>query len=764
MRASGLSAIWIFLLGVTAGTGATEGETPNRLIHESSPYLRLHAFNPVDWYPWGDEAFERARSEDKPIFLSVGYSTCYWCHVMERLVFSDPTIAELMNRGFVNIKVDREERPDIDEIYMTTTQLLTGRGGWPNSIFLTPDLQPFFAGTYFPPADQNGRPGFPTILTTIDRAWGEKRGQIEAQAKQLSEAVQEALSPRPGPSPDGLPVAAALEAVADLEKRFDEEWGGFGEAPKFPSPASLFLLWSQTEKGDPLAREMVLDTLAAMGRGAIYDQLGGGFHRYTLDRAWRIPHFEKMLYDNALLAEILTVAAATTHDADLERLARGTLEFLLRLMRLPNGAFKSAIDAETEAVEGAFYIWDRDALTRVLGEEDSRFLAPILGYDGPPNLEEHHYTLYLTDSLQRHADSLAMSRSELLARLEPLLARLAQERAKRPFPLVDDKVLTDWNGMVIAALAQAGRRFGEDRYTSAAVEAAKLVLGLRDARGLQLHVWNQGQAKQPAFLDDYAFLTHGLLNLYRATGDRHWLQEAERLTSEMERQLREPTGRYFTSPADPALLVRSSSASGGAIPAGNGVAMINLLELAELTGRPIYRARALSAIQSFSAELTAFPAAMPTVALAVLMADRATLSTGDATRATEPEPPLAENLVAAALHLTPDELEENWRRFGLRLSIREGWHINANPASLEFLIPTRIEGDLRAVVYPQGESFRPAFAGEELQVYSGQIEIRGEISMRNPRLRLTYQACDDRRCLPPVTRVISPAGSEVQPR
>ena len=761
MKIAGLTAAWIFVLGATVGEGDTGESGPNRLARESSPYLRLHATNPVDWYPWGEEAIERARREDKPIFLSVGYSTCYWCHVMERLVFSDPAIAEIMNRSFVNIKVDREERPDIDEIYMTTTQILTGRGGWPNSVFLTPNLEPFFAGTYFPPADQGDRPGFPTILTAISRAWGERRDQIEAQAKRLTEAVQETLSPRSGPVARELPVADALRTVADLKKRFDPQWGGFGEVPKFPSPANLFLLWWRGENGDQQAREMVLETLAAMGRGAIYDQLDGGFHRYTLDREWRIPHFEKMLYDNALLAEILVVTSAGSGDADLERLARGTLEFLLRVMRLPNGAFKSAIDAETEAVEGAFYVWDRGSLDRVLGEAESEFLAPILGYDSSPNFEEHAYTLYLTASFQRHADRLGTSRGDLVARVEPLFGRLARDRAQRLFPLVDKKVLTDWNGMAIGALAQAGRLLGDDRYTSAAVEAAEFILGMQDSDGRLLHVWNEGQAKQPAFLDDYSFLIHGLLALHRATGTARWLAEAERLTLEMERQLREPSGRYFTSPADPALLVRSSSASGGAIPAGNGMAIVNLLELAELTGRPSYRARARSAIQSLAPELKGLPAAMPTVAQAVLMADQARADAGRVTAADEPEPPLVETLVTEQLRLLPVGSEEGWRQFELSLTIRDGWHLNANPASLELLIPTQIEGDLRAVHYPPGTSLHPAFAGEELQVYSENLEIGGEISIRDPRLRLTYQACDDRRCLPPVTREVLPMSAEL---
>jgi len=740
-----LLAGWVSLMGIATDVDAAEGSRPNRLIHESSPYLRLHAHNPVDWYPWGQEAFDRARKEDKPIFLSVGYSTCYWCHVMERQVFSDPEIADLMNRWFVNIKVDREERPDIDELYMTTTQLLTGSGGWPNSVFLTPDRKPFFAGTYFPPADQGGRPGFPTILTALHRAWLEKRVQVDAQALQLTNAVAEVLSaPEVGPM-SSLPTAAAALAVTNLKKTYDDEWRGFGGAPKFPSPANLFLLWFQGEQGDLAGRAMVIETLEAMGRGAIYDQLGGGFHRYTLDREWRIPHFEKMLYDNALLAEILVVTSGASGNADLERLARGTLEFILRVMRLPNGAFKSAIDAETDGREGAFYVWTRKGLDMALGEDDSQFLAAVLGYDGDPNFEEHHYTLYLEDSIAQLSDQLGVTRGEFLGRLEPLLAKLKVERDQRPFPKIDDKVLTDWNGMAIAAFAAAGRVFSEDRYIRAAVKAAEFVLGQRDQEGIQLHVWRAGQAKQRAFLDDYAFLIHGLLALFRATGEDHWLAEAERLTMEMERQLREPTGAFFNSPEDSSLLVRSTSARGGAIPAGNGVAMVNLLQLAELTGRPIYRARAVSAIQAFAGTFATASAGMPTVALAVEMARRSGPGT--------PEHPAAEEMVTANLELAAPAGDGDWREFSLGLEVREGWHINANPASLDLLIPTQLEGDLRAVAYPAGRSIHLAFADKEIQVYDGGVSIRGQIAAESEIL-LIYQACDDRRCLPPIRRRI----------
>ncbi len=748
------TSLWLLLWGLSAvvANGEAEGKWSNRLGLESSQYLRQHADNPVDWYPWGSEALQRARHQDKPIFLSVGYSTCYWCHVMERRVFSDPEIAELMNRHFVNIKVDREERPDLDEIYMVTTQLITGHGGWPNSVFLTPDLEPFFAGTYFPPADTAGRPGFPRLLETLSRAWVTERQAIEAQAERYAEATRQALSPAAPPLQEGLPTTAARRAVADLKTRFDPEWGGFGEAPKFPSPGGLRLLWNRARHGDVQAEAMVVETLEAMGRGAIYDQLDGGFHRYTLDRAWRLPHFEKMLYDNALLAELLVEVATARQNDDLTRLARGTLEFMLRYLQLPEGGFRSSIDAETDGVEGAFYLWERAALERVLGEH-VQFVAPILGFDGAPNFESRAYTLFLTAPLARHAERLGLSRAVLLGRLTPLLSRLSRERALRAFPRVDDKTLTDWNGMAIAALAVAGRAYGDRRYTAAAIASAELLLGPVGDRAPLRHVRDPQRPGPPAFLDDYAFLVHGLVELWRATEDRRWLDEAERLVAEMERQLREPSGRYFTGPDDPTLLVRASSALGGAIPSGNGQAIVNLLDLAALTGRPIYRARALSALQSLAPDLQESPGSMPTVARALWMMDGQARES-DLSASTPPDPL---TLVAADLQLLESATETGWQRFSLQLTIRDGWHLNANPASLDLLVPTEIGGELRSVVYPPGSTLRPAFAGETLQVYRDSMEIVGDLRASQPGLWLTYQACDDRRCLPPVTRQVVPA-------
>jgi uncharacterized protein YyaL (SSP411 family) len=782
-------ALAVALLG--CGSGARQ---QNRLARESSPYLLLHAGNPVDWYPWGEEAFAKARREHRPIFLSIGYATCYWCHVMEREVFSDPAIAALMNRWFVSIKVDREERPDVDEIYIAATELMAGSAGWPNSLFLTPDLVPFYAGTYFPPRDAPGRPGFPTVLRQVHEAWEGRRGEVEATAGRLRQALGAALAARRGgagePAGEVPGQAAALAAAHALAGTYRPATGGFGEPPSFPSPGELSLLWARGAAGDrdPTAaagaRTMVLQTLLAMGRGAIYDQLDGGFHRYTLDAEWRIPHFEKMLYDNAQLAELLALARQDgERDPEVERLARGTLDFLLAEMVLPEGAFASAIDAETAGQEGAYYTWTAAELHAALGPAGSAgydLLAPIFGWDGPPNLEPGRYTLFLTAPLAEHAARRGLSRDALLARMRPHLDALRAARHRRRHPRIDDQALADWNGMAIAALARAGAAFGEPRYLAAARRDALFVLGAmrpapppppEPAERLLLHAWRAGRARVPAFLDDYAYLIHGLLALAEATGERRWEAQAEDLAAEMERRLRDPLGGYFQGAADGDLLVRPKSVADRAIPSGNAIAALDLVELARRTGNPAYRQRAGAALRAFAPDLERSPLEVPTLALAVLRYRQAGTAVPAAARAAPaaPGPAAAEpekgpqggperqalEVVSAEAHLLRGSPGGPWRPFELTLRIRDGWHVNANPASLDFLVATRVGGEVRGLAYPAAGRLEPAFAAGQLAVYSGLAAIRGEAAPGATALELTYQACNDRLCLPPVTRSLA---------
>jgi uncharacterized protein YyaL (SSP411 family) len=761
--ATALPAALVLAAALGSGATAAAGERPaNRLAAESSPYLRLHAHNPVDWYPWGEEAIERARREDKPIFLSIGYSTCYWCHVMEREAFSDPETAALMNRWFVNVKVDREERPELDEIYMTATQLITGRGGWPNSLFLTPELEPFFAGTYLPIEDRQERPGFKTVLTTLHEAWVDRRPAVEERASRVAQAVRGHIGAQRLPAVAPPARAAVDGAIVAVKGRYDAEWGGFGPGPKFPSPGSLMLLHAAGERGDAEAAAMVVASLERMGRGAIYDQLDGGFHRYTLDRAWRIPHFEKMLYDNAHLAELLAEAWRATRSPELERLARGTLDFVLSQMSLPEGPFKSAIDAETDGEEGAYYVWSEDELRAVLDEEPFALLAPLLGFDGPPNFEGGRYTLFLPRSLGEQADRLELERAALLARIAGSLDRLRVARRQRQFPRVDDKVLTDWNGMMIAALARSGQLLDEPRYLAAAVRAARFVLArLRDDEGRLLHAFRGGAARIPAFLDDYAYLVRGLLVLAEATGEAAWLNHAERLAAEAESRLGDPAGGYFLSRDAPDLLVRPKTVSDGAVPSGNAIMLLGLLELAERTGEDGYRQRAELGLRAFAGDLERNPAATPVLALAALVAgDAATAAAGQVAPGPGGE---GGAVVGATARLTGEAAADGWRPFEVRLEIAAGWHVNANPASMEFLIPTRVAGAVREVAYPTGERQHFAFADAELAVYSGPVAITGQAAAGAPAVRLTYQACDDDRCLPPVTRELELTGGEASP-
>ncbi len=604
-----------------------ETSAANRLAAEASPYLLLHAHNPVDWYPWGEEALERARREDRPIFLSIGYSTCYWCHVMERESFSDPETARLMNERFVSVKVDREERPDVDEVYMTATQILAGQGGWPNSVFLTPALEPFYAGTYFPPDERYGRPGFRAVLTGLADAWERRRSDVHAQAGEVAQAMKRILEERfaPGPEPAGADVAE--RAYQALLRTYDPIQGGFGSAPKFPTPANLYLLAELA--GAPEAEQaaaMLTRTLDAMARGGIYDQLGGGFHRYATDGAWRVPHFEKMLYDNGSLLELYALEHERTGAPEPARVARETAAFLERELASPDpgqGAFWSAVDAETGGREGAFYVWTAAELHDHLGAEDYQFLAPIYGFDGPPFFEDEAYVLHLPAPLDEQAARRKVSREELLAEIEPLGRRLFTARAERPRPATDDKVLADWNGMAIRGLAVAGRALGEPAMVARAARAADWIWEAMRPGGTLLHAvrvrsGDSGAARGhvPAFLSDYAFLVRGLLGLHEVSGEARFLDRAVTLAGEQRERLAHPDGGFYNAAQAPDLLFRSQEIFDGATPAANGVAALNLLELARRTGDASFARSAEHALAAYAPVVEQAPEAARMLALA----------------------------------------------------------------------------------------------------------------------------------------------------
>jgi uncharacterized protein YyaL (SSP411 family) len=733
----------------------------NKLVGETSPYLLLHAHNPVDWYPWGEEALARAKAEDKPIFLSVGYSTCYWCHVMERLVFSDPQIAALMNEDFINIKVDREERPDIDRIYMKATQLITQHGGWPNSVFLTPALQPFFAGTYFPPEDAHGRPSFPRVLGIMQQHWRDERGKVLEIAAELTAAIREMESWRDlgAMAPDSVLVARVLAAI---QGRYDAINGGFGGAPKFPPGMRLELLMADVERFEKgAAPQIVLHTLAQMARGGIYDQMGGGFHRYSTDAEWQVPHFEKMLYNQAYLVRLYLRAYELTGEARWRFVAQDIFRFVAREMTAPDGGFYSALDAETEAEEGKYYVWTEEDLAVVLGAEAELFWAV---YGLAPMPEGEGQVLFLETSWAEAAVDLELEEQQLRRRIEPLRQRVLAARSKRIYPLLDDKVLTAWNGLMIEAYARGFEVLGEVEYRRAAERAADFVLQrLRREDGGLSRVHRLGTSQHAGYLNDYAFLMRGLTVLHRATGEQRWLQAAQELSGEMVARFwdREAGGLFFAE-AGGELIVRSKGAQDSALPSGNAVAAHALLDLAELTGEVRYRNRAAQILHAFGGVMRAQPSASVHLAAA---AERYLRSA--AVRVSLPvvaEAVMVDSLVGIRVELPTSPLVAG-ETFAVtvHLTVREGWHINANPPSGDSLIPTSltVNADLPlgfgGVHYPAGQDYIFPALAETLSVYEGEVTLWADLLLPEKaagmagdlRLLVQYQACDDARCLPP---------------
>lgn len=565
-------------------TESTERK-PNRLVHESSPYLLQHAFNPVDWYPWGEDALQAARKADKPIFLSIGYSACHWCHVMEHESFENPAIAEIMNEHFVNIKVDREERPDLDRIYMSSVLAISGRGGWPMSVFLTPDMKPFYGGTYWPPAAKMGMPGFTDVLTRIAEAWNSQRDKLLAGADELTEAVQRMCAPTGGA---GEPVESLLnDAMAALLSVADRAHGGFGGAPKFPHAMDLRVLlrcayrFNNSDAGDVV--KLTLDKMAA---GGIYDQLGGGFHRYSTDARWLAPHFEKMLYDNALLTPAYIESAQLTGCAEHARIARETLDYVLAEMTQPEGGFYSTQDADSEGEEGRFFVWYPDELVTHLGADDASLVAFCYDVSQHGNWEGKNI-LHRVKSDAEAAAEFGTDEADIRERLARSRGILLAERAKRVAPARDDKVIVSWNGMMIAAMARGARYFGDERYAEAARDAADFLLARCRDEGRLLHVFKDGVAKLNAYLDDYACLIDGLVELYQATFEVRHLDEAIALYERMAERFidRDDGGFYFTSDDHESLIARQKDSSDDATPSGNAMAATALLKLAHITGR-----------------------------------------------------------------------------------------------------------------------------------------------------------------------------------
>jgi uncharacterized protein YyaL (SSP411 family) len=626
----------------------------NRLAREQSPYLLQHAQNPVDWYPWGDEAFDRARREDKPIFLSIGYSTCHWCHVMEHESFESPVIADLLNRDFVSIKVDREERPDVDRIYMAFVQATTGAGGWPMSVWLTPALQPFYGGTYYPPESQWGRPGFREVLGEIARAWREERAQVVASAAQITARLADMAQPERDTATGTMPGLDALaNTVQQFKSSFDRRRGGFGDAPKFPRPSELlFLLREFARNNDGEALDMVLLTLRSMALGGMRDHIGGGFHRYSVDGNWRVPHFEKMLYDQAQLVLAYLEAAQASGDPFFAQIAEDTLLYVRREMTDDAGGFYSAEDADSvppeatqqpsRKTEGAFYVWPVAEVRDLLGDDSAAFeMRYGLLPDGNAPFDPHNeFTgknlLYTARGIADIAKELGREPQQIASTLMQARVTLFDARAKRPRPHLDDKVLTGWNGLMIAAFARAARtlpaidmraggaRPSADQHLETARKAATFLRTTMwdEERGVLLRRYRKGESAIAGYAEDYAFLIFGVLELFFADGEPEWLAWAIVLQRAQDRLFwDERDGGWFsTTGDDPSVLVRMKEEYDGAEPSASGVGVFNLLTLAHLTGDQAYEARARRVFETFNHRLTSLGRALPFMASALSMA------------------------------------------------------------------------------------------------------------------------------------------------
>jgi hypothetical protein len=746
----------------------------NRLSRETSPYLLQHQHNPVDWHAWGPEAFDLARHQNKPIFLSVGYSTCYWCHVMERQSFENETIAAEMNQRFVNIKVDREERPDVDQLYMTAVQVLTRHGGWPMSVFLLPDLRPFYGGTYFPPTDQQGWPGFVTLLRAISDAYQNRRAEVEQSATQVVSILQQLAQP----APPSEPIHVDSDWVESLVERsaadYDPRHGGFGSAPKFPRQTLLELLLVHNRYFPNERRlAMVRHTLDALAHGGIRDQLGGGFHRYSTDAEWLVPHFEIMLYDNAMLAWCYVEAFRQTQEMRYAAVARGIFDFVLREMTSPEGAFYTAFDAEVDAQEGMPYLWTRAEVEATLAEalgDDADMEAKIgrfcriYGLDEGPNFADPHQgsgrpeknILYLAEP------DLAGNASRLL---DPELGRLRDillaARHERKQPLLDTKIITSWNALMIRALAFGGQALQERKYIDAATRAADFILTHHRTPDDGLYRTSRdGVAKHVGFLDDYAFLIQAMIALHDAGANERWKDAAHALSQVMIRQFGDEQfgGFFFTAQGAADLIVRQKVASDSPLPSGNAVAARALLSLGQAE-----RARGVMAI--FAQQMQANAEGMSSMIEAAVAYLRdhepftvsASSQTGGVDRPLSPDQVAGEIVSLGAEWNDPQVLR-------VRVSILNGFHINTHESSAG-LLATQLSvsgGDapqVEGIDYPPGEEQRFAFADKPIRVYSGEVTIAVRFKGKLPsgskvQLALRYQACDDSACLPPATKAL----------
>jgi len=741
----------------------------NHLGDSISPYLLLHKDNPVHWYSWGEAAFEKARSLNKPVFLSIGYSTCYWCHVMERESFSDPEVARVLNEHFVSIKVDREEHTAVDEVYMTALQIMKQRGGWPMSMFLTPDLKPFTGGTYFP------RDRFLELLTRIGMVWKEEPEKIREFAAELTMVVKQTDIM---PVADRVPGPQAVKRVAQwLHDNFDPLYGGFGQSPKFPQPSKLEFLLSRYEQyGNKDDLVMVIRTLDSMAQGGIYDQAGFGFHRYSTDDLWAVPHFEKMLYDNAQLLHSYTRAYSLTGDEKHKRTALEITEFINRVMTGEHGMFYSALDSETNHEEGAYYVWTREQVREVLSEQEYALAETVYGLKEEPFFEGR-YVLLWPRKYGETAKKLGMSEVELFDRLAPIRAKLLYARQQRELPLLDDKVITGWNGLMVGALAYTGRHLERPELVQRAARAADAVLATLRPQGRLMHVYRNEVIKLEAYLDDYAAFIIGLIELYQATDEPRWLEQARELADEMIAILwDEAGGFYYIHDAADDLLVRTRGGFDGAIPSGNSLAAQALLRLVD-AGQDQYLPYLAGVMKAYATHLERNPAALVTMVevlgryhgtdypmdIALPGANPATVAAAGPVLSGAAPPAARPDLTSAgyvSVHAGLHRPEDAPTELIVSFDIANDWHINANPASLDFLIPTtiRVERNNSPVKldidYPAGNML-DAGLEDPIAVYSGRVDITtrpgDDLNEADGlKVKARVQVCNDTgRCLLP---------------
>ena len=589
----------------------------NRLINETSPYLLQHAHNPVDWYPWSDEAFEQAKEQDKSVFLSIGYSTCHWCHVMEHESFEDEHIAAIMNEHFISIKVDREQRPDVDSVYMNAVQAMTGSGGWPLSLFLTPDGKPFFGGTYFPPKDMRGRAGFERVLLAVADAWKNKRDQLTDSARKISELLAATTTqPEKGPlTPEMLDGGFNY-----LRKIFDPAHGGFGTAPKFPQPTNLSMLLAYYHRtGQESALKMVEKTLDEMAKGGMYDHIGGGFHRYSTDARWLVPHFEKMLYDQALISRAYIEAWQITKKRQYKRTAREIFDYVLRDMTDPAGGFYSAEDADSEGAEGTFYLWDPKQTASVLEQDQAPIFDRYYGITEKGNFEQGKTILSVTTSIDQLAKEFNKAPAEIVDVLIKARLKAFKERQKRIRPHRDDKIIAGWNGLMISSLACGGASLNEQKYVKAAQRAAEFIMDRLHKKGRLMRYYRAGHVIGPGFLDDYAFMILGLGDLYEATFDAKWLIAAKKLAEEMIELFEDSRqgGFFLTGSDSEKLIVRTRPGYDGALPSGNSIEAMALLKLGRLTMDSNLTDHGARTVEAFSRQLQRSPASVSAMLIAL---------------------------------------------------------------------------------------------------------------------------------------------------